>query len=397
MKSLTFLVLMLTVISVAGQEDPIEKQILNFDDSRSVMISRGRNFLLDRFIQDDIDKVKEIKDFLIEKAEDENYTALYPVEHFLILYWTREYDELGSVISKLDSLKLERYNQRIRPPVDMLFQKLQERTLEYAEVLEKRIQNARIDPETKEFLLLNFRYLMADTDIDPYLQDTLNTKASMFLEEWPQSSYNTYIKRFVRHRYVPKKWGMAFEFFSGYGIYTGALSESYTNNVPVGVAFDICYRNFELYLRDYIGFNSTKKDFSYSSGVWNKGSNAMVFLPEASLGYVISNNNRFKVSPFAGIGAMDIAPPSADTEKYPDLKEVSLEFTTTWMTGVNIDIKFGPSKVPDWKPKTSYGFMRIRYAYNAPQYARKYAGASGNMHYVTIGFGGFARGVEREM
>ncbi len=50
----------------------------------------------------------------------------------------------------------------------------------------------------------------------------------------------------------------------------------------------------------------------------------MVLLPEASLGYVISDNSRFKVSPFAGVGAKDIAPPSADTEKYPDLKDVSL-------------------------------------------------------------------------
>jgi hypothetical protein len=396
MKQITFLVLVMTVLSVAGQEDQIEKQILQFDDSKSVLISRGRNYLLDRFIQDDLDKVKEIKDFLIEKAEDDNYTALYPVEHYLILYWTREYEELGRVIARLDSLQLEKYNQRIRPPADMLFQKLQERTVEYAEVLEKRIQHAPIDSEKKSFLLLNFKYLISDIHVEPYLLDTLNTQSDMFIEEWPESVYNTFVRKFIRQRYVPKKWGMAFEFFSGYGIYTGALSESFTNNVPFGVAFDICYKNFELYLRDYIGFNSIKKDISYSSGIWDKGSKAMVFLPEASLGYVISNNNRFKVSPFAGIGAMDIAPPTDDTEKNPDLKEVSLEFTTTWMTGVNIDIKFGPSKVPDWKPKTNYGFMRIRYAYNAPQYSGKYSGASGKMHYITIGFGGFARGVERK-
>lgn len=351
MKPITFLVLVMTVIAVTGQEDQIEKQILNFDDSKSVIISRGRNFLLDRFMQDDLDKVKEIKDFLIEKAEDENYTALYPVEHFLILYWTREYVELGRVIARLDSLELEKYNQRIRPPADMLFQKLQEKTIEYAEVLEKRIYNAQLDRETKSLLLLNFKYLMSDTEIDPYLQDTLNTQANLFMDDWTESSYNTYVGRFIRQRYVPKKWGMAFEFFSGYGIYTGALSESYTNNVPFGVAFDIAYKKFEFYLRDYIGFNSIKKDFSYSSGIWEKGSRAMVFIPETSLGYVISDNNRFKVSPFAGIGAMDISPPSADTEEKPDLKEVSLEFTTTWMTGVNIDIKFGPSRVPDWKPK----------------------------------------------
>ena len=115
----------------------------------------------------------------------------------------------------------------------------------------------------------------------------------------------------------------------------------------------------------------------------------MVFLPEASLGYVAYNDNRFKLSPFAGIGSMDISPPTKDTEETPELKEVSLEFTTTYIIGINFDIKFGPKHTPKYSPKTSYGFMRIRYGYSIPEF-------DGNMHYITIGFGGMARGLKRE-
>jgi len=204
------------------------------------------------------------------------------------------------------------------------------------------------------------------------------------------------VKTYIRYKLVPKNWGMTFEFFSGYGFYTGNLSKSYTNNIPIGVAFDICYKNFELYLRDYIGFNKTKKDIDYSLGTWEKGSNTMVFLPEASLGYVTYNDNRFKVSPFAGIGLMDISPPSNDTKDTPELKEVSLKFTATYIVGINFDIKFGPKRTPVNNPKTSYGFIRIRYAYNIPEFDKKFDGMSGNMHYITIGYGGMSRGLKRE-
>ena len=122
----------------------------------------------------------------------------------------------------------------------------------------------------------------------------------------------------------------------------------------------------------------------------------MVFLPEASIGYVTYNDNRFKVSPFAGIGAMDIGPTLNATEETPGLDEVELEFTTTYMVGINFDIKFGAKKTPAYSPKTSYGFMRIRYAYNIPRFDKKYVGMTGNMHYITIGFGGMARGLKRE-
>lgn len=237
---------------------------------------------------------------------------------------------------------------------------------------------------------------MAHFILDKSAQDSLNNLADIFLKTYSQSKFEDFTKQYIRYKQVPKKWGMAYEFFSGYSVYTGNLHENYTNNIPIGVAFDICYKNFELYLRNYIGFDKTKKDFDYSLGTWEKDSKTIVFLPEASFGYVTYNDNRFKLSPFAGIGSMNISPPSIDTEETPELEEVSLKFTTTYIIGINFDIKFGPKRTLNYNPKTSYGFMRIRYGYCMPRFENKYAGITGNMHYITIGFGGMGRGLKRE-
>lgn len=378
-----------------SQVDSIKSQIMKYEDSKSTLISKGRELLLDRFIEGDIKKVKEIKDYLV-KTEDNDYFAFYPSEYWFVLYWTKDYSELVKNIQNFDSSSIASYNTRIRPLNDMLYPKLKEKSFENETQIKKQINDSELDLETKQILILNLDWLLLETRKELNAQDSINKKADNFLKTFSPSKFDKFTKKYIRYKLIPRNWGMTFEFFSGYSIYTGNLSKNYTNNIPVGVAFDICYKNFELYLRDYIGFNKTKRDFEYSLGTWAKGSRTMVFLPEASLGYVVCSNNRLKISPFAGISSMDISPPSKETEKTPELKEVSLEFTTTYIFGINFDIKFGPKHTFGYKPKTSYGFMRIRYGYSIPRFEKKYDGMTGNMHYITIGFGGMSRGVKRE-
>lgn len=389
------LVLTLFSTSIFSQEDGIKSMILNHEDSKSVIISKGRKLLLDKFLEGDLKMVREIKDYLVD-TEDDQYIAFYPAEYWFVLYWTLDYDELAKDIQRFDSARIESYNTRIQPYNDMLYSILKEKTFENESYIKGQIEGAGLDTETTRILTLNLDWLLLDSRKDIYAQDTLNDQADVFLETYPSSEYGGFAREFIRFRYVQRDWGVAFEFFTGYGIFAGSLSESYTHNIPLGVAFDVCYRNFELYLRDYIGFNKTKRDFEYSSGTWGKGSRAMVFLPEASLGYVTYNDNRFKVSPFAGIGAMNIGPTFQAVEETPELDEVELEFTTTYMIGFNFDLKFGSKNTPAFMPKTSYGFMRIRYAYNIPGFDQKYGNMTGNMHYITIGFGGMARGLKRQ-
>ena len=379
------------IFQAFSQIDSMEKQILNYDDSKSVIISKGRSLLLDKFIENDTDKVKEIKNYLLEKGEDENYIAFYPAEYWLVLYWTNEFEELANSIVKYDSTKIVSYYTRIRPSQDMLYSKLLLKSRENVQKIKNMIQNASIDIEVRDFLHLNLESLIMENE--PF-QDTLNSQADDFLKAYPETEYKDFTQKHIKFKLVPKNWGMAFEFFSGFGIFTGTLNKNYTNNVPLGIAFDICYKRFELYLRDYIGFNSTKKDFDYSKGVYEKGSSTMVFIPEASMGFAVLENDRFKLAPFAGIGGLHICPPLGKTDKESELNEVSIS-AFTYNLGVSIDLKFGKNGY-SFRPKSSYGFLRVRYGYSIPNFSKKYDEISGGTHYITIGVGGFSRGLKRE-
>jgi hypothetical protein len=141
-----------------------------------------------------------------------------------------------------------------------------------------------------------------------------------------------------------------------------------------------------------------QKDIFFFSGTWEKGSKAEIFLPEASLGYLLVDNNKFRLAPFAGISSTDISPPINEQNSNPDLKDIGLSFTTTYTAGINLDIKFFPGgknySRPDYQQ--SCFFIRLRYGYSLPQFEKKYDGFGGDFHYITLGAGGFVRKIKRE-
>jgi hypothetical protein len=192
-------------------------------------------------------------------------------------------------------------------------------------------------------------------------------------------------------RYGPMGWSEGGSFFSGYGIFTGDLTKTYRNTIPFGCDLDIYYYRLALYMRVYIGISKTTRDLPYPGGTWPKGSEAHVFIPEASLGYILAYNKLIVLAPFAGIASTDIGPPGSEMDKVPGLKQVKLGPTLTYSLGLNLDFKLGYSNTP-YKVSAglekAYFFIRLRYSYDIMGFDNKYPGYGGNMHSITIEIGG---------
>ena len=102
-KTLFSLTLILASTSLFGQNDSLKNEILDYSNTKTELISKGRTLLLDKFLEGDYSKVKEIKNYLINDVENDDYLVLYPAEYWMILYWTQEYKELLNSIQNLDS------------------------------------------------------------------------------------------------------------------------------------------------------------------------------------------------------------------------------------------------------------------------------------------------------
>jgi hypothetical protein len=353
--------------------------------------------MLDKFLSKDFVKVAEIEDYLTNKVSNDDYLALYPSELWFVKFWTKDYDRLITSIRQYDSI-FPTLSKKVQPPSDNLYMMLRDKTYKERELVEKYIEESSLQDQDKDFLVMHLNACLKSQDTKDLTQDSLNLQADNFISKYPESKLIGFTRKYIRYKLVPSKWGFTFEFFSGYGIFSGDLKNHFTNNIPFGVAFDVYYKNAVLYLRDYIGFSSTKHDFTGGNVVWDKKSQVRVYLPEASVGYVINDGKHFKLAPFVGISSTDISPTEYDVKEKPDLKDYELSFTTTYTVGFNVDFKLKKPHigiVTDGQEQ-SYWFLRLRYGYNFPQFSKFYSGFDGNMQYITIGFGGFGRKMNRD-
>ena len=389
-KYLMILCLLLVPTKSFCQKDTIQKEILNFGDSKSELIAKGRGLLMEKFITNDFKKVKEIKDYLLSAVVNNDYVVFYPAEYILITYFTQDYDEILESITRYSSFVDEASERRIKPQDDLLLDKILSKSRQSRVFLYRSIDSADLNDSDKEFLIINLESILS-VNSDQF-QPWLNILADNYLENYPDSRYNDYIRKYVRYEITPSNYGIGVEFLSGLGCFTNDLENIYKNNLNLGVAFDFYYRKFAVYLRTNSGICRTKRDITYSNGVWAKNSPVQISLFDAHIGFPIAENNYLKLSPVIGIGAAEIGPPQGKVDENPDLNQVTLKFSTIYSLGMNLEINLKRVYYDsgEWfghGPEQFNLFLRLRYTYNHMQFDRKYNGYSGDMHFLTIGFG----------
>ena len=64
---------------------------MNYPESKSTVISKARNMLLDRLLADDMEKVSEIYRYLNKEVADENYAVFTLVEQINLACLTQNY------------------------------------------------------------------------------------------------------------------------------------------------------------------------------------------------------------------------------------------------------------------------------------------------------------------
>jgi hypothetical protein len=351
--------------------------------------------MTDYLLQGNFEKVKEIKDYLLENYASNENNVFYPSEYYLILFLVNDYDELLSAVDH-PVMGIRYPNWKTGFFYDDLWQNLIEETRNNVNDIEEQLKKADLSDVDRDFLTLLLKYLVRGSkETYPEItQDSINVWANGFLKKYPESNYTDMVKKSIKFELVPSDWGFSFSFFSGYGLFTKDVKNYIKNNVPVGVGFDVCYKRFALYLRDYIGFTHLKKDLPYSLGVWEKGSSAQVMIPEVSLGYYVKEGKHYKVAPFAGIAYTGIIPVEVDEDKNPDLSEAD-RGATTFSVGVNLDV-IPFVNLKSNKPESGYVYLKIRYAYGMTSFGQKYQGFEGNIHYITVGIGIMSRNVKRK-
>ena len=290
---LLIVVLFATAFSSFAQiEDEIQQ-------SKKEKIAKGRAYLLEKFIERDYEKVREIKDYLME-MDDDNYVALTPFEQWHILLWTKEYDALTETLRHSDSVYFASYEKKVFPEQDDLMRRLYYRSAEDEHLLRFSLNEAQLPEEDRAFLTLFLDWLVRSENNDN--QDNWNAEADKFLAGYPNSEYEWFVRHWIRKQYVENDWGWGMGLDVCGGFLTGSLKDKFLPIFGFGISFDVLYKKFLLNLGYDIIISDTKIDQPYSGGIYPAGSRDNVMNFYADLGYRIVDNRAISVIPFVGIG-----------------------------------------------------------------------------------------------
>lgn len=397
-QAILVLVISFTAIVQLFSQD-IANSIKNYEMSKSDIISRGRNLLLDSYVSGNVEKVNEAYLYLNNKVADQDYKAFNSFEQIYLGTLTKNYNFSIAEILYIDSVStLNNSNRKttaILPNSDQLSQKLAENAFIYLPNIYKGIEQSTLKGEEKDMLKLILNDIfenhnqMGDDKINA--QKNINKQCDVFLATYPNSKYEHYVRNYIRLIVGRSNWGLGMDFSFGYAD-AGARKDYINNGFAMGIGWDTHYKKFALYTRINILGAKTNKDFYFGqNAVLPAGAHTTYAFPELSLGYEILNNRTITLIPFAGLGGLFCSPAEDDIDNNPALKGNEMSAFCTEV-GINCDIKFRSSRLnPYISNEYSYNGIRLRLAYLMPNSKRPEL--NGNQIMITAGwtFVGFSK------
>src|SRR6056297_1569830 len=201
-----------------AQVPEIENEIRAHRSEKELLI-QGRYMLLDSLKAGNIEKVVEVRNYLMTLSDD--LLAFLPSEYFLILYLTGEFELLEEELriwildddSKVEGVWQIKGEDYILPQLKLFAQK---REIEIRQSINDEVYFGM----QNEFLQLYLTYLLKETysGFDSPDQQEVNEEASHYLERYPNSEWNSYIREYIRIVYGPSSW------FGGLAIGGGFMS-----------------------------------------------------------------------------------------------------------------------------------------------------------------------------
>lgn len=375
---LTLTILLATAFSAFAQ---IENEIMQ---SKMEKISKGRAYLLEKFLDRDYDKVKEIKDYLLG-LEDDNYVALRHKELWLIFQWTKEYDELISLLRRSDSAYLNdnveygyfdvRTNKKVFPNIDVFMSQLYSRSAEDKHLLQFGLQEADLIPEDKAFLtmFLDWLFVKNNNFIKDENQMRLNEMATQFLSDYPNSDYEWFVRHVIRVKMEMKDWVWGLYLGFGSGVFTQDLKEWMKGSIAGCMGFEASYKR----VRFATYFDGV--DIKLRENPSEKGDGSLIAF-NVSVGYDVVGTRRISLTPFAAVGIGKVS--SNELGSIPELAPLTA-WRMNYEVGTDFDFRYSEFRTRGPLPL----YIRLRYWYDMPSMGRIGPELSGGCHCFMVGFG----------
>lgn len=384
----TFIFILGLVPLVAQANDTIPQGMLEQPPSKIELLTQGRNSLLDNLENGELNTVREIKDDLIQVAGNNINSVFSPREYMLVLYWTEEYANLLSYIRNYPG-SIDEYTAdpslKALAATDQLYQRVSFESVESFDMLVSFIYEAQLSEREKDFLELHLFWLIFGPTSENKIASLaeIHDLADAYLKKYPNSGYEMYIHHNIRFKLGIDDWAFGFEAAMGYAGMQGDIATQFNDAFLIRMSVEASFKKTILAFNINAGGTSTQVDFPYRDTEWLQGSQALLAGIDITAGYRLIEIKKLSFTPFLGVGVVNFSPvPEEDDEDYV-LK--NLNYTAqNYLAGVNCTFKIKSTNNIYHDGGSS---INLRYTFTMPQYNGRKGIMSGNMHWITLGWG----------
>lgn len=393
MKKLILLMLSVLVTeSVWSQVNSTDThELASNENTRSELIQKCRNSIVDAIIEGDRDKATELMLYAKTTFDDDNYQTFTPDELWDLTIWLRKYKMAASEMAQF-SLSAKQIERNKTPFVSNLLHFLKDSICNNIVFLESDINsNISLTSCERDFLLLyikNFKRIPTYEKSNGTLMnnsgffnpDSLNISSNEFLKQYPGSEFEPFVKTALRYEYKKKglMYGCAVSF--GTASVEGDSINILSGSVCVGVDLNLSYNNIVAGVQMNISTNhKCQVFFQESDGTrYMAGAELFGISPNFYLGYWF-RYHELSILPSIGYGGFRLDENS--------MSEVVTGYLKSDRKPVlSLEVGYGkPIFVPaDNHVSSGRMALGLRYSYQPINFHLMDGDISGVMHRVTL-------------
>ena len=191
-----FLILIISINPIYSQIDSLRSQISKVEDSNYILALKARQLLLARLKNDEKEKALELKNYLLNNLKEKN-DNLSLWEIITIDYLTDNFSEIFNLSENSLSQSC-----RVSTPPDNISNDFYKLLISRYKIILNSIDKTNLSDDYKDFLKLDLNIHVNWNKIE---QEEKNILGKAFIEKYPNSRFNNYLKQNVIYETKPSK------------------------------------------------------------------------------------------------------------------------------------------------------------------------------------------------
>ncbi len=331
----------------------------------------------------------------LAKLEDELHLSLFYSEKALFYYNHQDFHKILSDIGEIVNNPNFFRSYTIYPDHDHLLDSLQHFTNTNRGHIIGLMEGSQLSSEERDVLLLNLDMYLLGAEGALVDEDSLNRRAEAFMAKYPESQFLYYVNEYIWYDYSLSPWALSFTFPINIRINSGGLQNSLKNGFTLGLGIDAYFYRVALLTHiALLGGSGANSSIGLPNTSWADGTKLSFNEYDVSLGFVIIDSHRFRITPFAGYNRSVVYPVIKEKEEHPEYKGTELA-ANTFQYGISIDfLAYRVSNIV-WHREVASAIARLKYTYMKPTYTGSLGEISGESHRISISFGLYSRALRR--